>query len=344
MPDNVNLNSGDGLGAVVATDQDGTNAHHQYIKVEYGPDDTQSKVTATNGLPIQGDGHTLPVLETNSTDILAAAAALVVLANAIKTAVEVIDNSISGTETRVSVVVPIPAGTNNIGDVDVVSLPSDVAVVSGAAAGKGVLTQAMYGAVRQNVKCDILGHLQVDIAEQSDTTPLNCKLAANDGVDVGNVDVASLPADVAVAEAGALGKGVLLQADDGTDRHNVACDEQGRVLVVAGSSGTIGRARINASLSGDNTLVAAQGPGNKIRVLEVALNVNGEVVLNFENGASSGTYLSGPWYFGGANQAPGMVLQYSPVGHFETTADTLLNLELSAAVAVTGHIVYEVVT
>lgn len=40
---------------------------------------------------------------------------------AIKTAVETIDNAIAGTEMQVDVVAALPAGTNNIGDVDVVS-------------------------------------------------------------------------------------------------------------------------------------------------------------------------------------------------------------------------------
>jgi hypothetical protein len=43
-------------------------------------------------------------------------------ASAIKTAVEVIDNCISGSEAQVDVVAALPAGTNNIGDVDVASI------------------------------------------------------------------------------------------------------------------------------------------------------------------------------------------------------------------------------
>lgn len=50
--------------------------------------------------------------------------------SAIQTAVEVIDNAISGTEMQVDVVGALPAGTNNIGDVDVLSLPG----ITGAAA------------------------------------------------------------------------------------------------------------------------------------------------------------------------------------------------------------------
>lgn len=41
----------------------------------------------------------------------------------IKTAVETIDNAISGSEMQVDVVAALPAGTNNIGDVDVATLP-----------------------------------------------------------------------------------------------------------------------------------------------------------------------------------------------------------------------------
>lgn len=51
MADNVTLNAGSG-GAVIATDDDGT-AHHQYVKLEFGADNTQTKVTSSVGLPTQ---------------------------------------------------------------------------------------------------------------------------------------------------------------------------------------------------------------------------------------------------------------------------------------------------
>jgi hypothetical protein len=44
--------------------------------------------------------------------------------DAIKTAVEILDNAISGNEMQVDVVAALPAGDNNIGNVDVVTLPS----------------------------------------------------------------------------------------------------------------------------------------------------------------------------------------------------------------------------
>jgi hypothetical protein len=48
MADNIELSAGSG-GAVVATDDDGV-AQHQYVKVEFGADNTQTKVTAERGL------------------------------------------------------------------------------------------------------------------------------------------------------------------------------------------------------------------------------------------------------------------------------------------------------
>ena len=49
MADNVTLDPGTG-GAVIATDDDGV-AQHQYVKIEFGADNTQTKVTSAVGLP-----------------------------------------------------------------------------------------------------------------------------------------------------------------------------------------------------------------------------------------------------------------------------------------------------
>lgn len=74
--------------------------------------------------------------------------------------------------------------------------------------------------------------MQVDIvaALPAGTNAIG-KLAANDGVDIGDVDVTSLPSDTFVAEDGALGKGVLFQGDDGTDRTNVLVDTDGHLQI-----------------------------------------------------------------------------------------------------------------
>jgi len=60
MADNVTADPGTG-GATFATDDDGT-AHHPYVKVEWGADNTQTKVASgAAALPIQDGGNTITV-------------------------------------------------------------------------------------------------------------------------------------------------------------------------------------------------------------------------------------------------------------------------------------------
>jgi hypothetical protein len=95
------------------------------------------------------------------------------------------------------------------------------------------------------------------------------------------------------------------------------------------------RAVIDHATSGDNTLVAAV-TGKKIRVLSCVLISNGTCSIRFESGAG-GTALTGQMNLV-ANV--GFSTGYSPVGHFETAAGELLNLEISAAVSVDGWLAY----
>lgn len=98
-------------------------------------------------------------------------------------------------------------------------------------------------------------------------------------------------------------------------------------------------AKIDAASSGDNTLVAAVS-GAKIRVLSYTLVPTADVVVRFESGAG-GTALTGQMSL---RQEDGVVAQNvhasCPQGLFETAASALLNLELSGAVSVDGHLTY----
>lgn len=96
------------------------------------------------------------------------------------------------------------------------------------------------------------------------------------------------------------------------------------------------RAAIDAATSGDNTIVAAAGAGVKIRVLSLFLVAGGDVDVRFESG-TGGTALTGQMDMT-ANS--GIVLPYNPAGWFETADNTLLNIELSAAVSIDGAIQY----
>ncbi len=85
----------------------------------------------------------------------------------------------------------------------------------------------------------------------------------------------------------------------------------------------------------NNTLVAAV-TSNKIRVLAYNFISNGAVNAKFQSGAG-GTDLTGLKYCV-ANM--GLSAPFCPTGWFETASGSLLNLNLSAGVAVGGELVY----
>jgi len=163
---------------------------------------------------------------------------------AIKTAVETIDNAISGTEMQVDVVAALPAGTNAIG-----------------------------------------------------------KLAANSGVDIGDITLNN-----------------TWQKDSSSDWKY---------------------ADINDASSGDNTIVAAQGAGNKIAVWAILIVSDGTTDVRWEDGAG-GTAFTGQVPLQAREGYSITAGGVTPL--FVGTANTLLNLELTAAVNVHGFVSYTVVT
>lgn len=102
----------------------------------------------------------------------------------------------------------------------------------------------------------------------------------------------------------------------------------------------IGYGVIDHAASGNNTIVAAQGVGLRARVHAVYLVVASAVIVRFQSGAG-GTALSGQIQL---TANAGFVLPFSPIGWFQTAANTLLNMELSAAVSVDGGIVFSQAT
>jgi hypothetical protein len=110
---------------------------------------------------------------------------------------------------------------------------------------------------------------------------------------------------------------------------------ESNTMTAGGTSTTPKFAKIAASTNGDNTLVAAV-VGKKIRVLGYNFIANGTVNAKFQSGAG-GTDLTGLKYCV-ANM--GISVSFSPVGWFETASNTLLNLNLSAGIAVGGELVY----
>lgn len=96
-------------------------------------------------------------------------------------------------------------------------------------------------------------------------------------------------------------------------------------------------AKIAAASSGNNALVAAV-TSKKIRVLEYNFIANGTVNAKFQSdGAGTPVDLTGLKY---CVANVGLSAPFSPVGWFESASGKSLDLNLSAAVAVGGELVY----
>lgn len=142
-----------GSGTAVDTRTEGTNGNHRQVIVIGDPSTNAgvAPVDATAGLKVDlGADNDVTVTGTVTANL--SATDNTVLDNidtstaAIKTAVETLDNAIAGTEMQVDVVAALPAGTNNIGDVDVFS--------NTVKDGSGTRYQPIV---------DTDGHLQVDV-------------------------------------------------------------------------------------------------------------------------------------------------------------------------------------
>lgn len=104
-------------------------------------------------------------------------------------------------------------------------------------------------------------------------------------------------------------------------------------MVAANVAVTPKFASVSVASSGDNSVVAAV-TSKKIRVLAYVLVADAAVAVKWRNGS---TDVSGAMSFasnGGAS-AP-----FNPVGWFETSVTTALQLNLGSAVGVRGHITY----
>lgn len=190
------------------------------------------------------------------------------------------------------------------------------------------LTEGLFGALTETAPATdtassgINGRLQ-RIAQR--LTSLIAQLPATLGIKTAAASLSVAPASDAVFVNGA-GTALLgsISAKLGTD-----------AIMDGVTPLTPKFASISASSSGNNTLVAAV-VGKKIRVLSYSIVAAGAVTTAFQDGAG-GSAKSGPMSFG-ANG--GITVPFSPVGHFETTANTLLNLSLGGAVSVAGHLCY----
>lgn len=86
--------------------------------------------------------------------------------------------------------------------------------------------------------------------------------------------------------------------------------------------------------AGDNTLVAAQGAGVKIRVLGFMLVPAASAVVTFQS-ATGGTALTGAMTL-----AAPIWIESCPLGLFETAANALLNLHQTGVIQLSGWLIW----
>lgn len=133
----------------------------------------------------------------------------------------------------------------------------------------------------------------------------------------------------------------IIVKDAGGTPRIIATNEVGNVHTpkhILVTEKTILRAAIDASTSGNNTLVAATA-SVKTKVLSVTLTAAAAVTVTFQNGAGGASLTGAISLIAGVPYILDMVT--NPDMHWmETSANTLLNLSLGGGVQVSGLIVY----
>lgn len=153
MADNVAVT--EGSGKTIATDEV-SSVQHQLVKLEFGTDGNATMVSSSNPLPVDGSGVTQPVsaaslplpsgasTAANQSTIISHVDGIETILGTIDSDTSTLAGAVDGTEMQVDVLTlptlsnvttvgtvssvtaianALPAGTNNIGDVDVLSVP-----------------------------------------------------------------------------------------------------------------------------------------------------------------------------------------------------------------------------
>jgi hypothetical protein len=208
--------------------------------------------------------------------------AILVDTSAIKTAVEIIDNAISGSEMQVDVVAALPAGDNNIGNVDIVTLPASTntievvgdAAENAVAAGNPVLIGGRYDATPRTLGDTDVGAIALDadgavhITDGGNTITVDgtitANLSATDNAVLDQIELNTDPLLVVGGGAEATAIRVTL-ANDSTGVLSV--DDNGGTLTVDGT--------VTASNTAGDIAHDSADSGNPVKVGGKAYNLDG---------------------------------------------------------------------
>lgn len=288
MADNVNITPG--TGATIATD-DVSGAQYQRIKVDGGGDGASSPILgdSTNGLDVD-----VTRVSGNVTVVQATAANL--------------NATITGSVT-------VGAGTANIGDVDVLTVPAPLSTSGGGTESS---------ALRVTIASDSTGVLSVDDNGSSLTVDGTVGISgvvdvegnvAHDGADSGNP-----------AKIGTRARSTVITSVASDDRADAVGTLQGYVVTypyALPQSSLTGTASSTAAT--DTAVIAAQGAGVTINVTTITIynDSTTNTFVNIKDGSTTRLVIPAPAK-GGA-----MVTLPSPL---RLTANTALNFASGSAV------------
>jgi hypothetical protein len=174
MADGVAVTAGSGT--TILTDDTGATGHAQVIKLAISTDGSPTLIPADSGNGLDVDVTRLPApLTTTGTGTEAAALRVTIATDS--TGVLSVDDNGGSLTVDGTVTASLAAGTNNIGDVDILSVPAPLSTT-----GNGTAATAL----RVTVASDSTGALSV-----SGTVTANLAAGTNN---IGDVDVLTLPA------------------------------------------------------------------------------------------------------------------------------------------------------
>ena len=220
-------------------------------------------------------------------------------------------------ELYVAVSDPLPAGTNNIGDVDVSSFPDNepinVAQINGVAVtmGNGI---SGTGVQRVTIASDSTGLVSVSESTAEDVAAAGAERLVRIGC-VGN-DADGTPFTTSGADG---------------DYTHVACDRNGALMVTGQHPDQWSYHENSSSALTDTTVSGACGAGlyNYIGTLAFSSGAATQVTLLIED--STTTTILGPYYLE-AVSGRGAVINFNPPKK-QTTANTLISITTTGAVA-----------
>lgn len=162
------------------------------------------------------------------------------------------------------------------------------------------------------------------------------KLTANSGVDIGDVDVTSLPGSahdaavsgnpVRIAARANANEPTAVSADD--DTVDLWADRHGRQVVLTGHANPEPPVTVNATASGNTTVIVAPGASVSLYVCKASVHnrASSNRVVALSDGAAGTTR----WKAELAAEGGGSMIDFGARG-WKLTANTLLNVNLDAA-------------